>query len=70
MKKLKLYDSDEKDETLENSKEMKVKFRLLSLLNKAYNIVAYIYKLLKRIMIFKKLIRRMILINNCIKWNS
>jgi hypothetical protein len=53
MEELESYDSDKKDETLKNSKEMKVKFRLLSLLNKAYNIVAYIRKSLKWIMIFK-----------------
>jgi hypothetical protein len=70
MKELKSYDSDEKDETLENSEEIRVKFWLLSPFSKVYNIVIYIYKSLKRIMIFKKLARRMILINNRTRWNS
>jgi hypothetical protein len=43
---------------------MRVKFQLLDSFSKAYNIVTYIYKLLKWIIIFKKLIRRMILMNN------
>jgi hypothetical protein len=70
MKELKSYDSDEKDETLENSEEIRAKFWLLSPFSKVYNIVIYIYKSLKRIMIFKKLARRMILINNRTRWNS
>jgi hypothetical protein len=70
MEELESYDSDEKDETLENSEEMRAKFRLLGPLGKAYNIVAYIRKSLKRIMIFKKLARRMIPIDNRTRWNS
>jgi hypothetical protein len=70
MEELESYDSDEKDETLENSEEMRAKFRLLGPLGKAHNIVAHIRKSPKRIMIFKKLARRMIPMDNRTRWNS
>jgi hypothetical protein len=70
MEELESYDSDEKDETLKNSEEIRAKFRLLGPFGKAYNIVTYIRKSLKRIMIFKKLARRMIPMDNRTRWNS
>jgi len=43
------------------------KFRLLRPLSQGYNIIIYICKSANKTNKFKKLIRRIILLNNCIK---
>jgi hypothetical protein len=52
---------------LTNKEAKKVRFRLLRLLGPAYNIVVYICKSAKRTKEFKRLIRRIILLDNYIK---
>ena len=68
--KLKSYNKVKANGELTNKEAKKVKFRLLRPLSKAHNIVVYICSLSSYIAYFRKLARRIILINNCIKWNS
>jgi hypothetical protein len=48
----------------------RAKFRLLGPLGQGYNIVAYIRGLPTRIKVFKELAKRMIPMDNRIRWNS
>ena len=50
-----------------NKEVRKLKFQLLGLLSKGYNIIVYIYRLASRLEEFRKLTRRMILIDNYIR---
>ena len=65
--KLKSYNKVKANGELTNKEAKKVKFRLLRPLNKAYNIVVYIRSLSGYINYFRKLVRRIILIDNRIR---
>jgi hypothetical protein len=62
--KLELYDKEEANRELADKEAKKVKFRLLGPLGKAHNIVVYIRGLGGRVDYFRKLVGRMILIDN------
>ena len=64
LNKLELYDLEDLNKELIDKEATRAKFRLLGLLSQAYNIIVYICKLSAYINYFKKLIRRIILINN------
>jgi len=70
MAKLESYNEAEANGELTNEEAKKVKFRLLGPLGKAYNIVVYIRGLGSRAAYFRKLVGRIILIDNRIRWNS
>jgi hypothetical protein len=70
MDELKSYDEIKINKKFIDEKVKKTKFRFLEFLDKAYNIVIYIRSLDDRADYFKKLIERMIPINNRTKWNS
>ena len=65
--KLKSCDEANTNKELINKEVKKAKFKLLRPLNKAYNIVVYIRSLSGYINYFRKLARRIILIDNCIR---
>jgi hypothetical protein len=64
MDKLELYDETETDKEFTNKKIKKTKFRLLKFLGKAHNIVIHIRNSNNRADYFKKLIKKIIPINN------
>jgi hypothetical protein len=64
MDKLKSYDEIKIDREFIDEKIKKTKFRFLKFFSKAHNIVIYIRSSDDRINYFKKLIEKMILINN------
>jgi hypothetical protein len=68
--KLELYDLKDANGELTDKKAMRAKFRFLGLFDQRYNIVIHIRKLSARTDYFKKLVRKMILMNNCTWWNS
>jgi hypothetical protein len=55
---------------MSNDERRRVKFRLLSLLGKVYNIIAHIRKSPARIAKWIGLTKRIILMNNYTRWNS
>jgi len=67
MNKLKSCDEANIDKELINKEVKKAKFKLLRPLSKAYNIVVYIRSLSSYADHFRKLARRIILIDNCIR---
>ena len=66
---LELYNKDkaEIDKELIDKEAKKAKFRLLGPFGKAHNIVVYICRSSACTDYFKKLVRRIILIDNCIR---
>jgi hypothetical protein len=68
--KLKLYDLKDKDKELTDKEARRAWFRLLRSLGQGHNIVVYIYESSACIKYFRTLAGRMILIDNCIRWNS
>jgi hypothetical protein len=64
MDKLKSYDETETDRKLINKKIKKAKFRFLEFFDKTHNIVIYIRNSDSRADYFRKLIKRMIPIDN------
>ena len=64
LEELASYDLEDKDKELIDKEAKRARFRLLGPLSKGYNIVVYISKLLACIKVFRKLIRRLILIDN------
>ena len=70
IEKLKSYDLENKDGELTNEKIKKARFRLLGSLGQKHNIVVYISKSSARTDVFRKLVERLILINNRIRWNG
>ena len=65
--KLESYDKEEADRELIDKEAKKAKFRLLGPLSKAHNIVVYIRGLGGRVEYFRKLVGRIILIDNRIR---
>jgi hypothetical protein len=70
MDELKSYDKAETDRKFTNKEIKKAKFRLLEFFGKIYNIVIYIRNSDNRADYFRKLIKKMIPINNRTKWNN
>jgi hypothetical protein len=68
--KLKSYDEIKIDKEFINKKVKKAKFRFLEFFDKAYNIVIYIRNSNDRADYFRKLAKKIILINNRTKCNS
>jgi len=68
--KLESYDKEEADKELIDKEAKKAKFRLLGPLSKAHNIVVYTRGLGGRTEYFRKLVGRIILIDNYTRWNS
>jgi hypothetical protein len=62
--KLESYDLEDVNRELIDKKVIRAKFRLLGLLGQGYNIVVYIRRSNTRINHFRKLIGRIILIDN------
>jgi hypothetical protein len=67
---LKSYDEIEADKKFTDEKIKKAKFRFLEFFSKIHNIVIYIRSSDDRINYFRKLIKRMISMDNRTKWNS
>jgi hypothetical protein len=61
---LESYDLEDTDGKLTNKKAIKAKFRFLKLFGQEYNIVIYIRELNARTNYFRKLIKKMILMDN------
>jgi predicted nucleic acid-binding OB-fold protein len=70
MNKLKSYDEIKINREFTDKKIKKAKFRFLEFFNKAYNIVIHIRNLDNRADYFRKLIKRIIPMNNRTKWNN
>jgi hypothetical protein len=64
MEELKLYNKQEQIKGPIDDEARKIQFRLLRPLGKAYNIIVYIYKSLNKIIKFKELIGKMVLMDN------
>jgi hypothetical protein len=70
MDELESYDEIKIDKKFTNKKIKKAKFRFLKFLNKSHNIVIHIRNSDDRADYFRKLVGRIILIDNRTKWNS
>jgi hypothetical protein len=70
LNELESYDLKNTDRELIEKEATRAKFRLLRLLSQRHNIVIYIRKLSARTNYFKKLVKKIILINNRTRWNS
>jgi hypothetical protein len=68
--KLKSYDLKDKNRELTDKEARRARFRLLGPLGQRHNIIVYICGLSARIKHFRTLAGRIILIDNCIRWNS
>jgi hypothetical protein len=67
---LESYNKAEADKELIDKEAKKARFKLLGPLSKAHNIVVYIQSSGGRADHFRKLAGRMILMDNCTRWNS
>jgi len=65
-----LYDLKDEDGEFTDEKIKKARFRLLESLNKGYNIVVYIGGSSACTDVFRKLVGRLILMDNRTRWNS
>jgi hypothetical protein len=70
MDKLESYNEIKTDREFTDKKIKKAKFRFLEFLGKIYNIVIYIRSSDNRANYFRKLIKRMILMDNRTRWNN
>jgi len=70
MEQLELYNKQEGKGEVGDKKEKQATFRVIGPLGKLYNIIIYIRSSAGRTKEFKDLAERMILLNNCIRWNS
>jgi hypothetical protein len=68
--KLESYDEAETDKEFIDEEIKKAKFRFLKSFDKTHNIVIYIRNSDNRADYFRKLIKRMILIDNRTRWNN
>ena len=64
LEELASYDLEDKDRKLTDEEAKRVRFRLLGPLGKGHNIIVYISRSLAYTEVFRKLIRRLILIDN------
>ncbi len=70
LEELASYDLEDEDGELTDKKIRKARFRLLKSFNKEYNIVVYIGGSSARTNVFRKLVGRLIPIDNRMRWNS
>ena len=70
LEELELYNDQEQSEEPIDKEVRRIKFRLLRPLSKGHNIVVYIYRSSSRIVEFKELVGRIILMDNRTRWNS
>ncbi len=70
LEELASYDLENEDRELTDKEARRAQFRLLGPLDKAYNIIVYISRSSTHIDVFRKLIGRLILIDNHTRWNS
>src|SRR6266498_1577390 len=70
LEKLASYDLEDEDGELTDKKIKRAQFRLLGFFGKGYNIVVYISGSSARTDVFRKFIKRLILMNNRTRWNS
>ncbi len=70
LEELASYDLEDKDGELTDEKIKKTRFRFLRPLSKKYNIVIYINGSFARTDVFRKLTKRLILMDNYTRWNS
>jgi hypothetical protein len=70
LNELESYDLKNIDREFIEKEATRAKFRLLGLLSQRHNIVIHIRKLSARTNYFKKLVKKIILINNRTRWNS
>jgi len=64
LEELASYDLEDKDRKLTDEEAKRARFRLLGPLGKGHNIIVYISRSLAYTEVFRKLIRRLILIDN------
>ena len=67
LEELASYDLEDKDKELIDKEAKRARFRLLGPLGKGHNIIVYISRSLAYTEVFRKLIRRLILIDNYIR---
>ncbi len=67
LEELASYDLEDEDRELIDKEARRARFRLLGPLGKVYNIVIYISRSSARIDVFRKLVGRLILIDNHIR---
>ena len=70
IEELKAYNKQDQSKELINKEAKRAKFRLLGPLGQGHNIVVYIRGSASRTNEFRKLVGRIILLDNCIRWNS
>ena len=70
LEELKLYNKQDKSGVFRDKEVIRKQFWLLGPLGQAHNIVVYICGLASRIEEFRTLTGRLILIDNCTRWNS
>ncbi len=70
LEELASYDLEDEDRELIDEEVRRARFRLLESLGKGYNIVVYINKSSARTDVFRKLVGKLILMNNRMRWNS
>ena len=70
LNELELYDLKDIDKEFTEEEATRAKFRLLRLFGQRHNIVIHIRRLNARTNHFRKLIKRIILMDNRTRWNS
>ena len=70
LEELALYNLENKGKELIDKEARRAWFKLLGPLSKGHNIMVYISKSFTCTNVFKKLTGRLILIDNCTRWNS
>jgi len=70
LEELELHDKQDESGVFGDKEAIRIQFRLIRPLGQAHNIVVHIRGSASRIEEFKKLAGRMILIDNCTRWNS
>jgi hypothetical protein len=70
VEELESYNSQDETIELADKEVIRTKFRLLEPLGQVYNIIIYIRGSPGYIVAFKALVKRLILMDNCTRWNS
>ena len=70
LEELESYDKQDESGVFRDKEAMRKQFRLLGPLGQAHNIVVYIRGLAGRTEKFRTLVGRLILMDNCTRWNS
>jgi hypothetical protein len=70
LEELESYDEQDESGVFRDKEAMRIQFRLMGPLGQAHNIIVYIRGLASRTEEFRKLVGRMIPMDNRIRWNS